>query len=563
MRAALACLALGSLVGCGGGGGTTAGPKRPMGPAIAPELAQQGASDLLTEIYETLGHGNKDSLFTLLEDSLMVFGPRGADMLGTRADALVALGQVVDPKSKKHLEIRSSKIDVAAAPGGHSAVAFDTASINGQQHTILAVLTNTNDLWLVGAVAVARAPEAAQLKAELARDAVVPPGAVGAKKLDPAARPAVEKFQRGLLDQAAWGDELARHAGAIVVGPTEGEVARGKQAIRELWKKRLGAKTRAAIAGELTAAVTSDGQLAWVSAPITRVEGEGTQPLPLRAFAVYQRDGGDWSLLALSEQLAFSEPGAGAPFKKFLPPRPAEPKPEVIADRPKDKDKGTKTALDTTRPAKKKKRPEAEGEAPRKKVQAKAGKSDDADLAPRKKKKRTFGRSDDDGDEARADEPRKKVKAKEAKEAKDSRSEDAEEAPRKKKKRTFARNADADDADDATDAAPSKKAKAKKADEEADELPKKKAKKAAKVDEEAEEAPKKKVKARKAAKADEEAEEAPKKTAAKKAAKAEEEAEEAPKKATTKAKPKAEETPKETPKKKPAPVDDDEIEVID
>lgn len=477
MRAALACFLVGSLVACGGGGGGGGGgkPKGPVGPAIDAKEAEQGASDLITEIYDTLGRGNKDSLFTLLDDSLIVFGPRSTDMLGTRADALVALGQVVDPRAKKTLEIGSGKLEVVAAPGGRSAWAFDIATINGQPHTVMAVLTNANDLWLVDAVAVARTPAAPQLKAQLAKDAVAPPGGAGTKKVDPDARSAIEKFQRGLLDQRAWGEELASRTDAVVIGPTAGEVTRGKKQIKALWKKRVDAKTRAAISGEITAAVTDDGQLAWVSAPITRVEGEGTQPLPLRAFAVYVQDGGEWRLIALHESLALGEPGSGAGFKKILPPRPVEPKPaEVIADKPKDKGKGKgkgETAKD--RKAKAKKR-----------ARVKESKADDRDEQPkrRKKKRRTFAGSDDDGD----DEPKKKAKADddEPKKKKKKRrfvraDEDDDEQPKKKKKkkRTFARS------DDEEDEQPKKKAKATAADED---QPKKKKKKPADDDDEIE-----------------------------------------------------------------------------
>jgi ketosteroid isomerase-like protein len=461
-----------------------------------------------------------------------VFGPRSTDMAGTRADALVALGQVVDPKAKKKLAIRSGRLEIAAAPGGHSAVAVDTAEINGEPHTVLAVLTNTDDLWLVGAVAVAHAPSAGQVKAELAKDAVVPPGAAGTRKIDPAAKPAVDKFQRGLLDQAAWGEELASHDGAIVVGPMAGEVARGKKEIKAIWKKRVEAKTRAAISGEITAAVTNDGQLAWVSAPITRVEGEGTQPLPLRAFAVYENDGGEWRLLALDESLAFGAPGAGASFKKVLPPRPAEPKPaEVVAAKPKDKetakDKGKgKTEVAKDKPAAKKSKAAAD-EPDRKPARAKQAKDDEPDETPRrkKKKKRSFSK-DDDADEA----PKKKPPAKA----------EADEAPKKKLAKT-----------DEADEAPPKKAAKKpaKTEEAAEAPPKKAAKKPAKTEEAAEEAPKKKSRSSLDA-IDEDAPKKPAKKGAKPASKKQ-------------AKPKAEDAEEAPKKKPPAKADDDEIEVTE
>jgi len=580
VRAALACLAVGSLAACigkGGGGGGPAKPKAPVGPAIDAKEAQQGASELVIEIYETLGRGNTDSLFTLLNDSLMVFGPRSSDMLGTRADALVAIGQVVNPKAKKQLAIQSDYLEVVPAPGGHSAVAVDVASINGQPHVVMAVLTNFKDLWLVDAVAVAHTPAAAQLKAELAKDAVVPPGAAGAKKIDPAARPVVEKFQKGLLDQMAWGEELASHDDPIVVGPMAGEVTHGKQEVQAMWKKRVEAKTRAAVSGEITAAVTNDGQLAWVSAPITRVEGEGTQPLPLRAFAVYENQRGEWKLLALDESLAFGAPGAGVSFKKILPPKPVEPKPvEVIAAKPKDKAEPAKDKPEAKKakvkqakaeepaqetPKKKAKPAKAEElaveEAPKKTAKKPAKAEEPAEEAPKKKSK--LAKTEEPAAEeapkkpakkpAKAEEPAEEAPKKKSKLAK-TEEPAAEEAPKKKRKRTFARLSD----DSAEEEAPEKPAK-KPAKAEEEEAPKKTAKKPAKAEEE--EAPKKKAKAGLDA-----IDEEPAKKPAKKPGKAAAE-EEAPKK---KAKGKTEEPAEEAPKKKAKPKaeeDDDVVEVTD
>ncbi|HSK02974.1 MAG TPA: nuclear transport factor 2 family protein [Kofleriaceae bacterium] len=567
MRAAITCLVVGSLVACTGrGGGGAAKPRGPVGPAIDAKEAEEGASDLVTEIYDTLGRGNKDSLFTLLDDSLIVFGPRGPDMLGTRADALVALGQVVDPKAKKKLAIRSGKLEVVAAPGGRSALAFDAANINGQPHTVMAVLTNASDLWLVDAVAVARVPAAAALPAELAKDAVLPPGMAGTRRMDPEARLAVEKFQKGLLDQAAWGDELASHAEGLVVGPTAGEVARGKQAIEAMWKKRVDAKTRAAISGPITAAVTDDGQLAWVSAPITRVEGEGTQPLPLRAFAVYTQDGGDWKLLALHESLAVGEPGSGAAFKKVIPPKPVEPKPvELIADKPKaDKGKGGETpkaakkakAAKAAKAAKPVKAAKPEPQKPPPEVKAKP-KQPPPEVKAKPEKQEAKARPEKPAKtaeiemELEPEPPKKKPKTKAKAKAK---AKDDDEGGDRPKKRTFARAMAGEDrggrseevGEEPKKSKKSKKSRSKAADEEAeDEAPKDR--KLAKAEAEAEEAPKKKKKKAKAAAAGDD-EDQPKKKKAK------------PAKA-------AEEAPKSKKKKKAPPPDEDEdedeIEIID
>ncbi|MBA3820423.1 MAG: nuclear transport factor 2 family protein [Deltaproteobacteria bacterium] len=335
-------------VGCGGGGGSSK-PKPVMGPAVDEKTAQKDAAGLVEEIYETLGRGNKDSLFTLLVDSLVVFGPRGKDSMTTRADVLVALGEVVDPKAKKRVELRSGSLEVVASPGGRSAWAFDVININGEPHAVMAILTNSDDLWLVEAVSVAHTPSKGTVKTELAKDAVVPPGSSGPKQSADGAEGAVEKFRKGLLAQDLWGDDLGSRSDAVFVGPAAGEVTRGKKELKKLWKKRVEMKTRAAASGEITAAVTADGQLAWVSAPITRV-AEEQDPLPLRAFAVFEKTAESWTLIALQESLAVDAPGAGAAFKKIVPPaleeKPPEvveaPKPDQKADKKKSKSKKKK-----------------------------------------------------------------------------------------------------------------------------------------------------------------------------------------------------------------------------
>ena len=263
-------------------------------------------------------------MFSLLSDPLIVFGPRRGDAMATRADALVALGKVVDPRAKKHAQLRSGGLAVVVSTGGHSAWAFDLVNIEGRLVAATAVLVNAGGLWSVSAAALAAVPTGKQVKAESARDAVVPPGAAAAARIDPAAAAVVAQFKRGLVDQRLWGDELASQSDAIVAGVSVGQIARGRPAIKQLWKARLKANTRAAISGEPSAAVTPDGELAWLSAPLTRV-ADGDDPLPLRVFAIYQRDRAVWKLIALHEAVALDEPGSGAAFKKLLPPAPPPP----------------------------------------------------------------------------------------------------------------------------------------------------------------------------------------------------------------------------------------------
>lgn len=318
----------------------------------------------MVEIYDTIGRGKTDSLFSLLSERLIVFGPRPADAMATRSDALVALGKLVDPKAKKHAALHSGGLAVVASPGGHSAWVSDVVSVGGQRLAVTAVLANSDELWAVSAAALAETPTGKQVKAEAARDAIVPPGAAAAAKLDPRAADAVERFKKGLVDQQTWGDDLASRTDATVVGPTAGDVARGKQAVARVWKARLRSKVREAISGEITAAMTPDAQLVWLSVPVTRV-ADDEDPMPLRIFAVYEKDGAGWKMIALHEALAFGEPGAGAPFKKILPPAPPPPPPppeppraepdkkaEATADKkPTDKKKATKKKKAKPRPA--------------------------------------------------------------------------------------------------------------------------------------------------------------------------------------------------------------------
>ena len=286
----------------------------------------------MTEIYDTIGRGKTDSLFSLVGEPVVVFGPRLDDAMATRASALVAIGKVVDSKAKRHPQLRSGGLDVVASPGGHSAWAVDVVSIEGQQLAVTAVLSNTDDLWALSAAAIAAQPSARQLKAESAKDALVPPGGASAGKGDGRTGAAIEKFRKGLVDPQAWGDELGARSDAVVVGPVAGQIARGKQAIKKLWAARLDKHVREATTGEVTSAMTADGQLIWLSVPVTRV-ADDEDPLPLRIFAIYEKDAASWRLVALHEAVALGEPGAGTPFKKILPPAPpAEPKPEPKAE---------------------------------------------------------------------------------------------------------------------------------------------------------------------------------------------------------------------------------------
>lgn len=323
MRALVAAL----VVAVGGCGGRTApAPARVVGPPIEKEVAEEDARGTLVEVYGAIQRGKHDNLFSVVDETLWSFGPRRTDVFSSRTDALLALGGVVEPGQTAKL--RSSSLSVVPASRGRSVWAVDIVHVERQPLAVTAILSSEDEFFRVSAASLAWMVPAREIRAAQDAIAIVPPGATSPGRIAPGAEGAVERFRKGVRDPSLWGDDVARHDGAVYVGPTAGELARGRKEVARLWEKRLSSETRAVISGEIDAGITADGQIAWVTSPITRVEGDGA-PLPLRAFAVFEQVGGEWTLAALHESLAIDEPGAGGPFVKIVPPPPAPPEPAV------------------------------------------------------------------------------------------------------------------------------------------------------------------------------------------------------------------------------------------
>lgn len=281
----------------------------------------------------------------LLAEPLVVFGPRKADAHAQRSDALVALRASFDALGKdKKPEFKTDTLEVVSSQGGLSAWAVDVVDIEGEAMAATMVLSNADDFWVVVAAHVAHTPSMAKVRAQLKKDAVVPPGMKGIAKIDDSAEPAVERFKSGLADPATWGEDLASRSEAVVIGPAAGDMTKGKKDIEKLWKKRAKANVRYATAGDITAATTADGQLAWVTAPVVQF-ADDDDPLPLRLFTVFENSDGKWKMIALQESLAIDQPGAGASFKKIAAPaaKAEEPPPKPKAEeKPKKKKKKKK-----------------------------------------------------------------------------------------------------------------------------------------------------------------------------------------------------------------------------
>jgi hypothetical protein len=308
---------------------------------------------VLDEIYQSIGHSDTDSLLTLAVDPLVVYGPRKGDVHATRADALVALKEIVD---KQKRAVKSADLAVVASPGGRSAWAVDVIDVGGQPFALTAVLSNIGDVWQLSAADLAETPAMKAVRAELKQDAVVPPGMAGIAKVDPSAKPAVDKLAKGLADQSILGDDLASRSDAVFAGPGSGDVVRGKAELKKLFKKRLKNNVREIAAGDTTAATTADGQLAWVTMPVVRFEDD-VDPIPLRMFAVFEKHAAEWKLIALQESVAVDAPGSGASFKKIAAPAAAPtPAPAPAAAAPTSAGSGSGSGSDDTAPPKKKKK---------------------------------------------------------------------------------------------------------------------------------------------------------------------------------------------------------------
>ncbi|MCX5744861.1 MAG: nuclear transport factor 2 family protein, partial [Proteobacteria bacterium] len=297
-----------------------------LGPEIDEATAANDVKGHVNEIYNDVAKGRADGLIPLLAPALTVFGPRRVDAVASREAALIAFGKGVDAR-KPPTVTSSGTLAVQPARGGRSAWVFDVVMVDGAPMAMTAVVSNTDDLWLLDAATIAHTPKQELVKTELAQDAVVPPGMVAVARADARAAGAVARFQKGFVDQSTWGTDLASRDHPVVIGPTAGELARGAKDVKKLWSHRLETHVREIVVGETSSSVTPDGQIAWVTAPVNRISDD--DPLtPLRVFAIYEKDGAEWKLTALQESIAIDQPGAGVPYKKFAPPAPkGEPKP--------------------------------------------------------------------------------------------------------------------------------------------------------------------------------------------------------------------------------------------
>ena len=313
---------LGALLAVAACAGNAPAPVAPSEPPVDAHRAESDAKGLVTEIYQAIGHAQPDSLFSLLADGVVTFGPRRLDAAVDRANALILLNKATG--RVKHT-MRSTGLSIVPSPGGHSAWMFDVVYADTQPLAITGVLTSNNNLWAVQATMMAAIASRSAVKAESSKDAIVPPGAAAVGQIDPATVAVIEQFKRGLTDASLWAAELSAGDDAMWIGPTSGELAHGKDAIARVAKARQKSNVRLATTGDFIAGRTPDGALVWLSVSTTRVADDAPDPLPQRIFAVYAKAGAGWRLTSLHEALALDEPGSGTAFKKIIPASSAPP----------------------------------------------------------------------------------------------------------------------------------------------------------------------------------------------------------------------------------------------
>ncbi|MCE9580453.1 MAG: nuclear transport factor 2 family protein [Deltaproteobacteria bacterium] len=265
--------------------------------AVDESTAIAEAKGLVQEAYGTMRRGKSEGLLPLLKENLSITGP-GPAAVADRGALVMALNEALPPRKNHKVLGRGALVGVS--PGGHSAWLVDQVTVDGTPLVGSAVLERVNDFWVVAAVHVgrpisdrdlARALKAGPLPAPAAIRAVAPPTTAAV----------VARFRDGIASDRGFRPQLAEDA--IAIGVTPGSVVQGADKIARAWKKATKDGDTVAIDGAVRAALSGDGQLAWIDATLLRGRGEAP-PVPHRATYVYRKDGATWALVLAHESIA-------------------------------------------------------------------------------------------------------------------------------------------------------------------------------------------------------------------------------------------------------------------
>lgn len=244
-----------ALVACGGQSAKPASPT-----ARAADRARQDASAVVDEGYRALRSGDTDDLFSLLSEEVVVIGPRPADVMRSRADAVLALREVIDSRRKTKFNAAGLKLQLAA--GGRSAYAVDRISVGGKAVVAAALLDGSAATWRVTAVALAAPVSAAAEKKAAAAGTLSAPAATGEVPIGDGGAGPTQALASGLEDVHGWVGALPEDPEALLIG-ADGAVASGKKELERAAKRWSDVTLEPSSA--IASVVTADGKLAMVT----------------------------------------------------------------------------------------------------------------------------------------------------------------------------------------------------------------------------------------------------------------------------------------------------------
>ena len=281
---------------------------------------REGRADLVQELYEDIGHGNTDSMQALLDPEADRAARAAARRCGRQLlpDAILAIGMHADAKAQAAAAaLKSAALGVF--PLGRRALRVGLPDRARRERRALGrdgwLMSGTNELWSLDAAQLAATPVMATMKsgASSATRSCRPRRGVTVVEADASAAGAVEKFQKGLGDPHAWAADL--EGGALPITRSSSAPPAGAGHARQ--EGHQGRTVEEAHQGEHARDARRRDQRrrdarptacsTWVSAPIMRAE-DGEDPMPLRAFAVFERAGTSWNLIGLQESVAVDAP---------------------------------------------------------------------------------------------------------------------------------------------------------------------------------------------------------------------------------------------------------------